>query len=269
LCLPHTASALTGEKFRKAGKLVIELSADFRLRNAADYGRWYGFKHPCPKLLKDAVYGLPELNRKAIRHADLIANPGCYPTGVALGVLPLLQDKLIMGHPFVIDSKSGASGAGKKLVTGLQFCAVSENFYAYKIGRHQHTPEINQTLSDLAGKKISVTFVPHLLPIDRGILTTIYLERKKRVSPERIREVFETVYRNEPFVRVKPDGTYPAIADVARTNYCDVGFWSDPYSNRLVVVTAIDNLLKGASGQAVQNMNIRCGFPEEAGLKTW
>ena len=269
LCLPHTESAITGEKFRKAGKIVIDLSADFRLRNAGEYDRWYGLKHPRPALLKDAVYGLPEFFRKDIQKADLIANPGCYPTGASLGILPLLKSKLIDPASIIIDSKSGVSGAGKKLVPSSQFCEVSGNFYAYKVGRHQHTPEINQTLSNIAGRKISVTFVPHLLPIDRGILSTIYLKRRTGVGAEEVRKAFEAAYLNEPFIRIKPDGSYPAIAGVAGTNYCDIGFWTDPESDRLVVVTAIDNLLKGASGQAVQNMNVRCEFPEEAGLKTW
>lgn len=269
LCLPHTEAFETADRFRKAGKIVIDLSADFRLRNPKDYETWYGVKHTSRRLLKKAVYGLPEMYREEIRKADLIANPGCYPTGAILGIAPLLRKKLIDPESIVIDSKSGVSGAGKKLNPATQFCEIDENFYAYKVNRHQHMPEMNQALSDAYGAKVSTTFVPHLLPLDRGILTTIYLKAKPPVRPETFQAVFEEAYAQEPFVRLKPQGSFPALKDVQRTNYCDIGFRMDPKTGRVIVITAIDNLIKGASGQAVQNMNIRCDFPEAEGLKTW
>ncbi len=269
LCLPHTEAMETAGEFRKAGKIVIDLSADFRLREAAVYEKWYDKKHTNKLLLKEAVYGLPEWFREEIKQADLIANPGCYPTSAILAIAPLLHEKLAEFDSIAIDSKSGVSGAGKKLTSATQFAELDGNFYAYKVGRHQHTPEIEQALSDVSDKKIHVTFVPHLLPLDRGILTTVYLKRKKGVTGEKVREAFEKWYGSEPFIRLKEDGAYPALKDVQRTNYCDIGFFAESGSDRLIVISAIDNLLKGASGQAVQNMNIRAGFGEDEGLKTW
>lgn len=269
LCLPHTEAMQTAGEFRKAGKIVIDLSADFRLREWKVYEKWYETKHKNRVLLKEAAYGLPEMYRSQIQSADLIANPGCYPTAAILGIAPLVNRRLVDSDSIVIDAKSGVSGAGKKLNPATQFCEVDENFYAYKVGRHQHTPEIEQALSDAAGASISVTFVTHLLPVERGILATIYLRRKRGVKRETVREALRETYGSEPFVRLKPEGEFPSLRDVQRTNFCDAGFWADPQSDRLVVVTAIDNLVKGASGQAVQNMNIRCGFAEEEGLKSW
>ncbi len=269
VCLAHTEAAETVKQLRKAKKIVIDLSADFRLRDEKAYPEWYGHRHPCPELLKDAVYGLSEIYREKIKKADLIANPGCYPTGAALGLWPLLKADLIDSDTLVIDAKSGVSGAGKKLNEATQFCEVNENFYAYKVNRHQHTPEIEQTLSDAAGKPLRVTFIPHLLPVTRGILTTLYAKLKSGVKDAKVRSAFEKAYDKEAFVRVMPEGEFPQLHAVRHTNYCDIGFSVDARTGRIVVVTAIDNLLKGASGQAVQNMNIRLGFPEDEGLKTW
>ena len=269
LCLPHTEAMQTAAKFLAAGKIVIDLSADFRLKDGKLYETWYGVKHRNRELLKKAVYGLPELNREKIRKADLIANPGCYPTGAILGIAPLLGERLVEFDSVIIDAKSGVSGAGKKLNPATQFCEVDENFYAYKVGSHQHTPEIEQALSEAAGARIAVTFVPHLLPLDRGLLTTVYLKKKRGVRPEIIGETFRKFYGKEPFVRVRPGGVFPALRDVRHTNFCDLGFSAEPGTDRVIVITAIDNLVKGASGQAVQNMNIRCGFSEEEGLRAW
>lgn len=269
LCLPHTEAMETAAQFLAEGKIVIDLSADFRLRDFKNYEKWYGVPHRNKELLKKAVYGLPEFFRSKIKKADLIANPGCYPTGSVLGIAPLLKEKLIEPSSIIIDAKSGVSGAGKKANAVTQFCEVDENFYAYKVGKHQHTPEISQTLSDIAGQNIGVTFTPHLLPVDRGILATIYLKKKKGINSDDIKAAYHAAYGKEPFVRVKFPGTFPALRDVQRTNYCDIGFWSDTESERLIVITAIDNLIKGASGQAVQNLNIRAGFPEDEGLKVW
>ncbi|MBI3317428.1 MAG: N-acetyl-gamma-glutamyl-phosphate reductase [Candidatus Omnitrophica bacterium] len=269
LCLPHTESMEKAAAFRKAGKIVIDLSADFRLNSWRVYESWYGVKHGQKELLKEAVYGLSELFRSKIEKSDLIANPGCYPTGAILGIAPLLKRHLIDEGSLVIDAKSGVSGAGKKLKPETQFCEVDENFYAYKVGRHQHTPEIEQALSEVAGEEIEVSFVPHLLPIERGILSTIYLQKKKSVKTEDLQKAYLEDYGQEPFVRLKAPGTYPSLKDVQRTNFCDIGLFCDEERGQVIVITAIDNLIKGASGQAVQNMNIRCGFQEEEGLRTW
>ena len=269
LCLPHTEAMQTAAKFRSAEKIVIDLSADFRLQDWRSYESWYGVKHTNRELLKEAVYGLPEMNREKIKRADLISNPGCYPTGAILGILPLLRERIVDPESIVIDAKSGVSGAGKKLNSATQFCEVDENFYAYKVNKHQHMPEIEQVLSELAEEEVSVTFVPHLLPLDRGILTALYLKKRKGIKSQAIRAAYEKAYADEPFVRLKPEGVFPALRDVQRTNFCDIGFWDDPKTDRVIVITAIDNLLKGASGQAVQNLNVRAGFDESDGLKTW
>ena len=267
LCLPHTEAAQTATQFRKAGKVVIDLSADFRLREAKQYKKWYGIKHQYPAFLKKAIYGLPELYRKKIAKSDLIANPGCYPTAAILGIAPLLQKKIVDSSEIIIDAKSGVSGAGKKLNPATQFCEVESNFYAYKVGKHQHTPEIEQALGDAASRRISVTFLTQLLPIHRGILTSIYLKRKKGVTAKQIQAAYQAAYDGEPFVRFLGEGQFPTLKDVQHTNYCDLGFFLDTKSDRVIVITAIDNLIKGAAGQAVQNMNIRAGFSEDEGWK--
>ena len=264
LTLPHTEAAKIASDFYDQGKVVIDLSADFRLRQEALYKKWYGEVHPRKNLLRTAVYGLPELYRAKIRTGNLIANPGCYPTGAILGLAPLLKARLISADRIVIDSKSGVSGAGRKLSQGTQFCEVNENFGAYKVNRHQHTPEIEQALSDVAGESIGITFVPHLLPVTRGILSTIYVQKKKNVTKEKIAKAFQTFADSEPFVKFLGLNRFPTLKDVQGTNFCHIGVTAD--SDWVIVITAIDNLIKGASGQAVQNMNIRFGFPEEAGL---
>lgn len=269
LCLPHTEAMETADRFRKAKKIVIDLSADFRLKDFKSYEKWYDKKHTNRSLLKEAVYGLPEWYSDKIEKADLIANPGCYPTSINLALMPLLKEKLIELDSICIDSKSGVSGAGKKLTSATQFCEANENFYAYKVGRHQHTPEIEQALTDAAGKKVAVTFVPHLLPLERGILSTVYTRVKSKVSAQKIAAAYAKYYEGAPFVRLKGEGKFPSLKDVQRTNYCDIGFCLDQANGRLIVISAIDNLIKGASGQAVQNMNVRAGFAEDEGLKTW
>ena len=266
VCLPHTEAMLAVKQYREAGKIVIDLSADYRLKNAAQYQKWYKTRHLFPSLLKSAVYGLTEINRSSIRKADLIANPGCYPTGAALGLAPLLERGLVDLKSIVVDAKSGVTGAGKKLSVHTQFSELDENFYAYKVNRHQHMPEIVQTLEKIAGKKVGLTFVPHLLPVQRGILTVIYAKKTNKATPAAIRKAFLERYSGEPFIRLKAEETFPALRDVQNTNYCDIGFTVEPKSGRVIVITAIDNLLKGASGQAVQNMNVRCGFSEEEGI---
>lgn len=266
VCLPHTEAMKAVQQFSQAGKVVIDLSADYRLKSAADYLKAYGKKHAYPALLKKAVYGLSEWNREKVSKADIISNPGCYPTGSALGMLPLLKAGLAEGREIIIDAKSGVSGAGKKLSEATSFMGLGQNFKAYKVNQHQHAPEIKQTLSTLSGKTASLNFVPHLLPIKRGILSVIYLKATKRASLKAIKDAFKKYYQDELFVRLKPSGEFPEIQDVCGTNYCDIGFTYDSHTKRIIIITAIDNLLKGASGQAVQNMNIRFGFPESEGL---
>ena len=266
LTLPHTQAMKVAGDFYDRGKLVIDLSSDFRLKQVRLYEKWYGAHHPRKQLLKKAVYGLPEVYRDQIRKTNLIANPGCYPTGALLGIYPLVRQKVIELDSIVIDSKSGVSGAGKKLSPGTQFCEVAENFAAYKVNRHQHTPEIEQVLSEAADENVQVTLVPPLLPVNRGILSTIYVRRKPKVKKERLVNAFQELADAEPFVKFLGCDRFPALRDVQHTNFCDIGISVDADSERVIVITAIDNLLKGASGQAVQNMNIRMGFPEDAGL---
>ncbi len=266
LALPHTEAVEWGERFLKRGKIVIDLSADFRLKDPALYKEWYHFEHKGKRLLKKAVYGLPEYYREAIRKTDLIANPGCYPTSIILGLGPLLEKKLIETDAIIADSKSGVSGAGRKLAEATQFCEVDENFKAYKVTGHQHRPEIEQVLDEISGKRVGLTFVPHLLPIQRGILSTIYVKLKKGATEKKVLDAFREKYAKEPFVRILAKGSFPSIAQVTNTNFCDIGVWVDVKNKSAIIVSAIDNLLKGASGQAVQNMNIRLGLAEEMGL---
>jgi N-acetyl-gamma-glutamyl-phosphate reductase len=266
LALPHTSAMKFGGNFFDRGKVVIDLSADFRLKNVKIYEKWYQERHTRKDLLKKAVYGLPEIYREEIRKANLIANPGCYPTGTTLGIYPLLKNDLVDTTDIVVDAKSGVSGAGKKLSAATQYCEANENFSAYKVNRHQHSPEIEQTLSGVAKAEIKITFVPHLLPVNRGILATIYLKRKAGIKTAKIMKAFEAFAENEPFVRFLGLDKFPSLRNVQFTNFCDIGVTVDESKDRIVVVSVIDNLIKGASGQAIQNMNIRFGFPETAGL---
>jgi N-acetyl-gamma-glutamyl-phosphate reductase len=268
MALPHGESQAAVDYFFQQGKMVIDLSADYRLRDTGSYEYWYKVSHAFPATLKQAVYGLPEVYRNKITRSRLIANPGCYPTGAILGLLPALKKSLIDISFVVIDSKSGTSGAGRKADITVAYCEVNEGFKAYAIGTHRHTPEIEQELSLLAGKDSIVNFTPHLLPVDRGILTTIYARIEKQSTAEAIEKVYRSAYEKEPFVRILPYGVYPNIKHVRGTNYCDIGLKLNERTHTLIVVTAIDNLVKGASGQAVQNMNIMLGFKETLALDT-
>ncbi|MDD5097322.1 MAG: N-acetyl-gamma-glutamyl-phosphate reductase [Candidatus Omnitrophica bacterium] len=266
LALPHTVSMKFVPKLLSLGKKVIDLSADYRILNSIVYEKFYKLAHLDKANLKNAVYGLPELNRAKIKSAKLIANPGCYPTSAILGLAPLLAMGLVNTDSIIIDAKSGVSGAGKKLEKEYLFSEIDGDFRAYKVNVHQHAPEINQVLTKLSGKKINVTFVPHLLPIERGILSTIYLKKASCAKPavKNLVELYKKFYKNEPFVRIKPDGIFPRIKDVAETNFCDIGV--KDYGEMIIVISVIDNLLKGASSQAVQNMNIMYKLPETSGL---
>jgi len=266
MALPHGESQRAVDFFFQHGKKVIDLSADYRLRNPGTYEKWYNVRHAFQATLRRAVYGLPEIYRNKIKKAKLIANPGCYPTGAILGLLPALRNTLIDISSIVIDSKSGTSGAGRKADISVSYCEVNEGFKAYAIGTHRHTPEIEQELSFVSGKEIVVNFTPHLLPVDRGILTTIYAPLIKKMSVHDIVQKYRDAYKKEPFVRVLEYGLFPNIKYVRGSNFCDIGLKVNERTNTMIIVTAIDNLVKGASGQAVHNMNIMMGFDEKAGL---
>ncbi len=264
--LPHQKAMDYVPKFLELEKKVIDLSADFRIKDSATYGTWYE-EHKAPELLKEAVYGLPELHRTEIKNARLVGNPGCYPTCAILALAPLLKNGLIDVSSIVIDSKSGVSGAGRSVTQDTHFTEVNEGFKAYKVGEHRHTPEIEQELSILAGSQITVSFTPHLLPVNRGILSTIYASVKADVAEDSILRIFDEFYAEERFVRVYPKGSFPNINNVKGSNFCDIGIKLDKRTNRVVIISAIDNLTKGAAGQAVQNMNIMYGFPEDTALR--
>jgi len=264
--VPHKTAMETVPLFYRQGKKVVDLSADFRFKDPAIYEKWYQ-KHTSADLLPESIYGLPELHREKIRNAKIVGNPGCYPTGALIGLIPLVKKGMISLGNIVIDSKSGVSGAGRDVVLESLFCEVNEGVKAYKIFEHRHLPEIEQGLSEIAQKKVAVTFVPHLIPMDRGILTTIYLVLTKKVKTEEILDIFQEHYQKEPFIRIYPKGKLPNTKDVRGSNYCDIGVKVNEADGRAVIVTAIDNLVKGASGEAVQNMNIMLGYPETMGLE--
>ncbi len=265
--LPHQAAMVVVPDFLAAGKNVVDLSADYRLHDPAVYGAWYE-PHKNPELLPEAVFGLPELRRDTIRSARLVANPGCYPTSIILGLKPLLENRLIDITSIISDSKSGTSGAGRSAKVDSLYCEVNDSFKAYGVGGvHRHTPEIEQELSELAGQPVTITFTPHLVPMDRGILSTIYATPTRAVTTEELVALYADSYKNEPFVRPLPKDQFPSTAFVRGSNFCDIGITLDSRTNRIVVVSAIDNLVKGASGQAIQNMNLICNFPETTGLE--
>lgn len=263
LALPHKVSMEIAPVFLNAGKIVIDLSADYRLESDI-YKIWYGVEHKDKGNLDKAVYGLPELYSDRIKKAKLLSNPGCYPTGIILGIAPALKEKIVEQGRIIADSKSGATGAGRKADIGLLFSEINENLKAYKVNDHQHKPEINRYLSDVAGKAIDIIFTPHLIPMNRGILSTIYLRLTKKLDTKAVAEIYRNFYKGKPFVRICDAGKLPQVRDVVGTNYCDIGVKA--CGDDLIVVACIDNLKKGAAGQAVQNMNIICGFDETEGL---
>lgn len=265
--LPHKAAMEVVPTFLKLGRRVIDLSADYRLSDPEVYGAWYE-PHLNPANLKKAVYGLPEVRRTKIRGARLVANPGCYPTSIILGLAPLLKKGLINTGDIIADSASGVTGAGRAAKVDSLYCEVNEGFRAYGVGGvHRHTPEIEQELSLLAGEPLVITFTPHLVPMDRGILSTVYATPRTATTTEKLVRLYQEYYKGEPFVRVLPPGTLPSTAFVRGSNFCDIAPLVDQRTGRIIVVSAIDNLVKGASGQAVQNMNIVCRFPESMGLE--
>ncbi len=287
MALPHAASQEAVHFFHKNGKKVIDLSADYRLKNPDVYEQWYGTKHIFHSTLKKAVYGLPELYRRKIKNSSLIANPGCYPTSAILALYPLFKNNLINTDRIIIDSKSGVSGAGRKSDTAYSFSELSHGFKAYSVTKHRHTPEIEQELSLLAKKKVNIDFTPHLLPVNRGILSTVYaeMEQKTEVTRNRTRNerrgikdkghkidniirLYKKIYKNEPFIRILEKDRYPDIRNVRGNNICEIGIGINERTKTLIIVSAIDNLVKGASGQAVQNLNIMLGIEETTALNS-
>jgi N-acetyl-gamma-glutamyl-phosphate reductase len=265
VALPHKQSMEVVPDLIRAGKMVVDLSADFRFRNVAVYEEWYQ-PHTAKGLVDEAVYGLPELYRDKIGNARLVGNPGCYPTGVILAAAPLVSHGLVAFDSLIADCKSGVSGAGRAPTLTTHYCEVNEGFRAYSVGEHRHTPEIEQELSALAGRAMRIVFTPHLVPMSRGILTTLYGNLVRETTNEEIRALYEQMYGGAPFVRILDKGQLPSTIHVRGTNYCDIGWRIEPRTGRIIVISAIDNLVRGASGQAVANMNLMCGFAEEAGL---
>ena len=246
---------------------VIDLSADFRIKDVSVYEEWYKLTHASPQFLEEAVYGLPEVNRERVKQARLIANPGCFPTCSFLSTYPLVKEGLIDPNTIIIDAKSGTSGAGRGAKMDSLYCEVNENIKAYGVGTHRHTPEIEEQLSCAAGKPVTISFTPHLVPMNRGILVTAYASLTKKVSYEEVKAVYDKYYRDEYFVRVLEKDVVPQTRWVEGSNFADVNFKIDTRTNRVVMMGAIDNMVKGAAGQAIQNMNLMFGLPENTGLK--
>lgn len=266
LALPHKATMSVVPEVLRSGVRVLDLSADFRLHDASLYDTWYKVSHTAPEYLARAVYGLPELHREAIRTAQLVAVPGCYPTTSILGAAPLLAGGAVDPATIVIDAKSGISGAGRKVELPYLFTEAGEGVSPYSVGAHRHTAEIEQELSEVAGHAVRVSFTPHLLPMSRGILATVYASLRSAMSREDLAPAFERLYAASPFVRLLPAGRWPATQHVRGSNRCDVAFTVDPRVGRVVVASVTDNLVKGASGQAIQCANLALGLPEDAGL---
>ncbi len=271
LAIPHGAAMNMAAELLDNDTKVVDLSADFRLRDPKVFETWYKTPHSQTKYLAKAVYGLPELYAGKISSASLVANPGCYPTASILALYPALQKKLIKPESIIIDAKSGTSGAGRKAAVGSLFCEVSDNFKAYNIGgKHRHTPEIEQELSLAAGSPITLSFNPHLLPINRGILATIYTDlatEHSGITAAEIHALYQTFYADHQFVRVLPLGQLPELRSVRGTMFCDISVTLDQRTKRLILVSAIDNLCRGASGQAVANANLMCSLPLQSGLE--
>ena len=267
---PHGVAQKMMPELASLATKVIDLSADFRLKDAALWSRWYGQPHGCPELLPDAVYGLPEVNRALIKEAKLIACPGCYPTAIQLGFLPLLENNLVDTGRLIADAKSGVSGAGRTASISALLAEAADSFKAYGVSGHRHTPEIVQGLNALSQTQVALTFVPHLVPMIRGIEATLYADlndASKSLTLEQVHEIFVARYADEPFVDVMPLGSLPETRSVRGSNYCRIAVHRQAGSNTIIVLSVIDNLVKGAAGQAVQNMNIMCGFDECMGLE--
>lgn len=264
LALPHGVSQRYVKEYSAEGYKIVDLSGDFRLKDPMSYERWYGVEHICPKLLNEAAYGLPELFREEIRESSLIANPGCYPTPVLLGLAPLIKKDLVDSDICIVDSKSGVSGAGINPKPATHFPRMNDNMMAYSIGTHRHTPEIEEWLAPFSKHRMQVQFTPHLIPVTRGILSTLYM-KCEGTDQSTIDDVFDEMYGDEPFIRMRNES--PTLGGVRGSNFCDIHAHLDTRTENIIVVAAIDNLVKGAAGQAVQNMNILFNLKEETGLR--
>lgn len=264
--VPHKTAMSIVPPLVNQGKKVVDLSADYRIRDISVYEKWYQ-QHTSSELIKDAAYGLPEIYREEIGKTSLVANPGCYPTSVILGLAPLLKNKMIDTTTLIVDSKSGTSGAGRSASLASLYCEVADGFKPYKVGgTHRHIPEMEQELSVLAEKQVQLSFTPHLLPISRGILSTIYAKLDSDIDQKEVFSLYEETYKDDYFVRLCPLGSVPATQHVRGSNFCDIGISIDERTGRVIVMSAIDNIVKGAAGQAIQNMNIMNGFSENTGL---
>ncbi|HHU51364.1 MAG TPA: N-acetyl-gamma-glutamyl-phosphate reductase [Firmicutes bacterium] len=266
LAVPHGVAAELAPALLEQGKKVIDLGADFRFRDVGVYEAWYGVKHSAAHYLAEAVYGLPELYRERIKGARLIGNPGCYPTSILLGTAPLLQRGLQEVELLIADSKSGVSGAGRSPKPDLHYAEVEGSLKAYGLVRHRHVAEIEEVASDLAGREVKVSFTPHLVPMVRGLFSTIHLTMKEEITTEELTRVYQDYYRGEPFVSILPEPGLPQTKAVIYTNNCHISLRVDPRTKQIIILSALDNLLKGAAGQAVQNMNLMCGLDETLGL---
>ncbi|WP_088103553.1 N-acetyl-gamma-glutamyl-phosphate reductase [Halalkalibacter urbisdiaboli] len=266
LATPPGVSAEWSETIAKAGCQVIDLSGDLRLGNRDVYENWYQRPAASQSIINQAVYGLSEWNRAEIKNAKIISNPGCYPTATLLGLAPLVREQLIEVDSIIVDAKSGTSGAGRSATPITHFSEMNENFKIYQINKHKHIPEIEQMLQSWDSSIETITFQPHLVPMVRGIMATIYAKAKQPLTEEKLRSLYKESYQNETFVRIRPEGAYPATKEVFGSNYCDIGVTYDERTGRITVVSVIDNVVKGAAGQAIQNLNIMNGLNEEAGL---
>ena len=264
--LPHGLSEKYAKQCDEQGKKFIDLGADFRLDQEKDYQQWYQHDYQYPQLHEKQVYGLSEVNREQIKQASIIGNPGCYPTSITLGLYPLLKNHMHKDEKIIIDSKSGTTGAGKSLTEDTHFPKCNESFHPYKIASHRHTPEIEQELSKMAHQAVHVMFTPHLLPVNRGIISTIYVPLKDNVDFDDVYYIYQKTYQDEYFVRVLPKGQVADLKFVQYSNFCDISLHYDERYHQLIVVSTIDNMVKGAAGQAIQNMNLMYGFDEKEGL---
>ena len=263
--LPHKLPMEIVPEIVKRNKKVVDLSADFRFKNVSTYEKHYQ-PHTSPDFIEKSVYGLPEIYFEEIKNADIVGNPGCYPTSVILPLYPLIKKGLLDVETIIADSKSGVSGAGRSVSLTVHFCEVNESFKAYKAASHRHNPEMNEILSEAAGESVNITFVPHLVPMTRGMLSTVYAQPSRSIDAADIENCLTEFYAGRPFIRIRQDNRLPDTLHVRGTNFCDIGFKYDPETNRIILISAIDNLGKGAAGQAVQNMNIMSGFRETDGL---
>ncbi|WP_374055496.1 N-acetyl-gamma-glutamyl-phosphate reductase [Rossellomorea sp. FM04394] len=266
LAVPSGVSKELSQKLLGEKAKVIDLSGDLRLKNPQEYEDWYKGESASSDVLKKAVYGLTECNRQSIQEAELIANPGCFPTATLLGLAPLFHHELVEPHSIIIDAKTGLSGAGRKATQSSHFSETQENLRIYKVHQHQHTPEIEQQLKEWNSEAGPITFTTHLIPMTRGIMATMYTELKSTYTTEQLHNIYQDYYEKHPFIRIRPIGQFPGTKEVFGTNFCDIGIKVDSRTNRLTIVSVIDNLLKGAAGQAVQNMNVMLGLDETTGL---